>query len=107
MFSTFFKKLYRQTIDIVFGVILALIIIGIAIGAGQLVFSVWDLLKLEGVTGQYINIITDVLTLYVFCLLYTYYSVDEEDCVNLGCRCVIKEQINYILYLYTDNFTKI
>ena len=43
MFSTFFKKLYRQTIDIVFGVILALIIIGIAIGAGQLVFSVWDL----------------------------------------------------------------
>ncbi|WP_020161910.1 phosphate-starvation-inducible PsiE family protein [Cycloclasticus pugetii] len=65
MFSTFFKKLYRQTIDIVFGVILALIIIGIAIGAGQLVFSVWDLFKLEGVTGQYINIITDVLTLYV------------------------------------------
>jgi uncharacterized membrane protein (DUF373 family) len=65
MISNVIKKLFNRTIDIVFGVILAFIIIGIAIGAGQLVFSVWDLLKLEGVTGQYINIITDVLTLYV------------------------------------------
>ena len=65
MISDTIKKVFNRTIDVVFGVILAFIIIGIAIGAGQLIFSVWDLLKLEGVTGQYINIITDVLTLYV------------------------------------------
>lgn len=60
-----FKKIFKKSIDIVFGFILALIVLGIGIGAVQLVFSVWDLLKLEGITGQYINIITDVLTLYV------------------------------------------
>jgi uncharacterized membrane protein (DUF373 family) len=65
MISNVIKKAFHRTIDIVFGVILAFIIVGIAIGAGQLVFSVWDLLKLDGITGQYINIITDVLTLYV------------------------------------------
>jgi len=65
MISNVIKKAFNRTIDVVFGVILAFIIIGIAIGAGQLVFSVWDLLKLDGITGQYINIITDVLTLYV------------------------------------------
>ena len=43
MISDTIKKIFNRTIDVVFGVILAFIIIGIAIGAGQLIFSVWDL----------------------------------------------------------------
>ncbi|TRY34103.1 hypothetical protein FM019_00965 [Aliiglaciecola sp. M165] len=39
--------------------------LALAIGAFQLFADVWELLKLEGITGHYIDIITDVLTLYV------------------------------------------
>ncbi|MDH5472449.1 MAG: phosphate-starvation-inducible PsiE family protein [Gammaproteobacteria bacterium] len=62
------KRLLRtfdRTVDIVFSVILVFIILGITIGAIQLFESVWELLKFEGITGHYIDLITDVLTLYV------------------------------------------
>ncbi|MFT6113682.1 MAG: uncharacterized membrane protein (DUF373 family) [Oleispira sp.] len=51
--------------DVVFGIILVFIMIGIAIGTAKLFITTWDLLSFEGVTGHYINIISDVLTLYV------------------------------------------
>ena len=59
------KAIFDRTVDIVFGVILLFIILGIAIGTIQLFFSVWELLKFEGITGHYIDLIADVLTLYV------------------------------------------
>ena len=59
------KKLFDKVIDIVFSVILVFIIIGIAIGSLQLFVSVWNLMALEGITGKYIGLISDVLTLYV------------------------------------------
>jgi uncharacterized membrane protein (DUF373 family) len=52
-------------VDVVFGIILVFIMIGIAIGTAKLFITTWDLLSFEGVTGHYINIISDVLTLYV------------------------------------------
>jgi len=59
-------KVYFDTvIDTVFGIILVFIIIGIAIGAAQLFVTTWKLLAFEGITGHYINMIADVLTLYV------------------------------------------
>ncbi|QOL27305.1 phosphate-starvation-inducible PsiE family protein [Thalassotalea sp. LPB0316] len=39
--------------------------IGIAIGTAQLLVTTWKLFAFEGITGHYIDIITDVLTLYV------------------------------------------
>ena len=59
------KKAFDKTVNVVFGLILIFIILGIAIGALQLIKSVWVLFSFQGITGQYINIITDVLTLYV------------------------------------------
>ncbi|MCF2949202.1 phosphate-starvation-inducible PsiE family protein [Paraglaciecola aquimarina] len=59
------KPLFEKVVDLVFGIILLFIILAIAIGAIQLFVDVWDLLSLKGITGQYINMITDVLTLYV------------------------------------------
>ena len=64
-YSDQLNKVFNRAVDIVFAVILAFITLGIAIGAIQLFFSTWELMKFEGVTGHYIDIISDVLTLYV------------------------------------------
>ena len=60
-----FHRLFDGFVSIVFCLILVLIIVGVGIGAIQLVMDLWTLLRFEGVTGKYINLITDVLTLYV------------------------------------------
>jgi uncharacterized membrane protein (DUF373 family) len=39
--------------------------LGIAIGALQLFVTTWQLLAFQGITGHYIDLIADVLTLYV------------------------------------------
>ena len=59
------KSYFDKMVCIVFGFILAFIIFGIAIGTMQLFVSTWKLLAFEGITGHYIDLITDVLTLYV------------------------------------------
>lgn len=59
------NKIFNNSGDIVFAIILFFITVGIAIGAVQLFFTTWELMKFEGVTGHYIDVITDVLTLYV------------------------------------------
>lgn len=59
------KRVYDRIVDVVFALILVFIIVGIAIGTVQLFVTTWNLLKFEGITGHYINLITDVLTLYV------------------------------------------
>ncbi len=59
------KKIFTITVEIVFGIILMFLMLGIAMGAVQLSASIWNLFKLKGITGNYIHIITDVLTLYV------------------------------------------
>jgi uncharacterized membrane protein (DUF373 family) len=63
--SSRIQKLFDTVVDVVFGIILVFIMIGIAIGTAKLFITTWDLLSFEGVTGHYINIISDVLTLYV------------------------------------------
>ncbi|GAB5382462.1 MAG: hypothetical protein Alis3KO_38770 [Aliiglaciecola sp.] len=65
MLSEKIRHFYDKLVDIIFGVILFFIMLALAIGAFQLFADVWELLKLEGITGHYIDIITDVLTLYV------------------------------------------
>lgn len=65
MISEKIKAYFDKSVDVVFGVILVFIIFGIAIGTAQLFFTTWKLLALEGVSGHYIHIIADVLTLYV------------------------------------------
>jgi uncharacterized membrane protein (DUF373 family) len=59
------KNMFDRTIELVFGLILLFLVLGISIGVIQMVVTLWELLKFKGITGQYIDIITDVLTLYV------------------------------------------
>lgn len=59
------QRAFNLTVEAVFGIILVFLILVIVIGTIQLSGSVWQLLKLEGITESYIDIITDVLTLYV------------------------------------------
>ena len=59
------KSYFDKIVCIVFGVILVFIAFGIVIGAAQLFVSTWKLLTFEGITGHYIDLIADVLTLYV------------------------------------------
>ncbi len=65
MISIRIKKIFDKSVDIVFSIILVFIILSIVIGTIQLFVSVWNLLAFEGITGKYIGLITDVLTLYV------------------------------------------
>jgi uncharacterized membrane protein (DUF373 family) len=65
MFSQKLQNIYDKFVDGVFAIILFFIILGIAIGAVMLFGSVWSLLKVDGITGHYIDLIADVLTLYV------------------------------------------
>jgi len=65
MISQKIQHIYDRFVDIIFSFILVFIIAGIAIGASMLFGSVWSLLKVDGITGNYIDLIADVLTLYV------------------------------------------
>jgi uncharacterized membrane protein (DUF373 family) len=65
MVSDKVKPLFYRFVDVLFGVILLLIILGISIGTVELLATTWGLLSMSGLTGHYIDIITDVLTLYV------------------------------------------
>ncbi|CAK8724520.1 Protein PsiE [Candidatus Electrothrix aarhusensis] len=65
MISEKIKLFFDRIIDIVFGVILLFITMGIMIGTEQLFVTTWKLLYSGGITGHYLEIITDVLTLYV------------------------------------------
>ncbi|WDE09689.1 phosphate-starvation-inducible PsiE family protein [Thalassomonas haliotis] len=65
MISEKVREYFDKVVDTVFAIILIFIMLGIAIGTFQLFFTAWTLLALEGITGHYIDIIADVLTLYV------------------------------------------
>ncbi|MDR9437321.1 MAG: phosphate-starvation-inducible PsiE family protein [Thiohalophilus sp.] len=56
---------FDWVVNVVFGIILVFLIFGVAIGAVQLFVTTWKLLAFEGITGHYIDLIADVLTLYV------------------------------------------
>ncbi|MDJ0706658.1 MAG: phosphate-starvation-inducible PsiE family protein [Leptolyngbyaceae cyanobacterium MO_188.B28] len=59
------EKVFDVIIEIVFGFILIFLVVGIAIGTIQMSTGIWELLSWRGVAGSYIDIISDVLTLYV------------------------------------------
>ena len=63
--SSKIQKVFDTVVDTVFGIILVFIMIGIAIGTVKLFITTWELFFFKGITGHYINIISDVLTLYV------------------------------------------
>ena len=59
------KSMYENIITLVFSIILFFTTLSILIGAGRLFFRIDDVFQAEGVTGNYIYIFSDVLTLFI------------------------------------------
>lgn len=60
-----FNAIFNRLLTYVYSVIMVFMIIGITIGTFLLFKNFWELAKFKGITGQYINIVADVLTLFV------------------------------------------
>ncbi|MFC1838110.1 phosphate-starvation-inducible PsiE family protein [Thermodesulfobacteriota bacterium] len=96
MISKKISEYFNKVIDIVFGIILIFIILGIAIGTVQLFITIWELFKFKGITGQYINVIADVLTLYVLIEL-SRSLIDYFDSHKLRLTFIIDSAIVFII----------
>ncbi len=59
------RVIFNRVVDVVFSVILLFLVVGLGVGALQLFVNVWELFAFQGITGHYIGLIADVLTLYV------------------------------------------
>ncbi len=59
------KQLYDSVTGLIFAVILLFITLIMIIGVVRLFFQVGTLIQAGGITGSYLNIFTDVLTLFV------------------------------------------
>jgi len=59
------KKLYDITIGFVFSIILLFITLTMVIGVVRLFFRIGALIEEGGITGNYLHIFTDVLTLFI------------------------------------------
>jgi len=59
------KNLYSRTVDLVFAIILLFITLTMIIGVARLFYRIGGLLEEGGITGNYLYIFTDVLTLFI------------------------------------------
>ena len=63
--SSTIKNFYNKTVDAVFAVILLFITLTLIIGVVRLFYRVGGLVHEGGITGDYLYIFTDVLTLFI------------------------------------------
>ena len=59
------SKLYTKTIEVVFAIILLFITLTMFIGVIRLFYRVGELLQEGGITGHYLLVFSDVLTLFI------------------------------------------
>lgn len=59
------KEVFDKVINLAFAAVIVMIIIAIVIGVAQLVLSISGLLEFKGISGHYIDFISDILTIYV------------------------------------------
>ena len=90
------KSGFDRIVEIVFGIILAFLILVIIIGTFKLAWSVWYLFAQEGITEKYIDVITDVLTLYVLVEL-SRSLVEYFDCHRLRLTFIVDAGIVFVL----------
>ncbi|MBQ0799368.1 MAG: phosphate-starvation-inducible PsiE family protein [Porticoccaceae bacterium] len=65
LIETTIKNTYNWVISLVFSVILLFITIIMVIGVVRLFYQVGTLIQTSGITGNYLSIFTDVLTLFI------------------------------------------
>lgn len=59
------KRWFDRITGAIFGVILLFIMLGMIVGTVRLFLSVVDLASEPGVTGRYLNLVSDILTLFI------------------------------------------
>lgn len=59
------NHIFNRVTNVVFGAILLVLILAMSIGVVKMFLNVWNTFLVPGVTGKYLNLITDVLTLFV------------------------------------------
>jgi len=59
------STIFSKVVCLVFCVILIALTLALAIGAVKLFINIWQTFSTPGVTGKYLSLITDVLTLFV------------------------------------------
>jgi len=91
-----FIDVFNRSTDIVFAVILVFILFGIAIGVLRLFLEVSDLLVLKRVSGSYLPIISDVLTLFILIEL-SRSLIDYFDLHRLRLTFIIDAGIVFVL----------
>ena len=64
-FTSVMYKLFSRTTSVVFGVIIAFLALGIAIGAVKLFLNLADIMSVSTITGSYKQVISDVLSLFI------------------------------------------
>mgnify|MGYP001163417797 CR=1 FL=1 len=63
--SVAFEKFFDISVKAVFSLILLALAGVILVGAFKLFFQLWETVNRDGITGQHLSFITDVLTLFV------------------------------------------
>ena len=91
-----FIDVFNRSTDVVFAVILVFILFGIAIGVLRLFLEVSDLLVLKRVSGSYLPIISDVLTLFILIEL-SRSLIDYFDLHRLRLTFIIDAGIVFVL----------
>jgi len=95
-FSSRFLAVFNRIVEIVFGVILLFLVLGITIGAAKLFLNFKDLVTVGTITGTYLKTISDVLSLFILIEL-SRSLVDYFDCNRLRMTYIVDAGIVFVL----------
>ena len=91
-----FLVVFNRTVDIVFGIILIFLVLGIAIGVAKLFLNLKDLVTISTITGSYLKTISDVLSLFILIEL-SRSLVEYFDCHRLRMTFILDAGIVFVL----------
>ena len=91
-----FKSVFNYVVELVFGLMLLFLLLGIAIGAAKLFLNLKDMVLVGGITGTYLKTISDVLSLFILIEL-SRSLVDYFDNHRLRMTYIVDAGIVFIL----------
>lgn len=91
-----FLEIFQRTIDIVFATMLVFITLGIVAGVVRLFLNLGTVLTTQAITGSYLPIISDVLTLFILVEL-SRSLVDYFDANRLRLTFIVDAGIVFVL----------
>ncbi|MBT8438597.1 MAG: phosphate-starvation-inducible PsiE family protein [Gammaproteobacteria bacterium] len=95
-FSSRFLALFNRVVEVVFGVILLFLVLGIIVGTAKLFLNLKDIVSVGTVTGSYLKTISDVLSLFILIEL-SRSLVEYFDCKRLRMTFIVDAGIVFVL----------